>query len=152
MMNAIRLLCHSLLVFWLCLAPTILLPQASYGYDGQNQTAAANVCNGTSPLEYDAVSVLATGETKNGTNRQCVLFAKVAEFLAAEGTTLRLPATMAWIDKYVTEVRTALVREPDDGTLFLSNLNEAFTPNPIHSGVSGGTLPPKRDSAISNFI
>jgi integrase/recombinase XerD len=36
---------------------------------------------------------------------------------------------MAWIDKYVIEVRPALVREPDDGTLFLSNLNEAFTPN-----------------------
>ena len=36
---------------------------------------------------------------------------------------------LAWIDKYVTEVRPTLVREPDDGTLFLSNLNEAFTPN-----------------------
>jgi integrase/recombinase XerD len=36
---------------------------------------------------------------------------------------------LAWIDKYVTEVRPALVREPDDGTLFLSNLNEAFTRN-----------------------
>jgi len=36
---------------------------------------------------------------------------------------------LAWIDKYVTEVRPALVREPDDGTLFLSNLYEAFTPN-----------------------
>jgi integrase/recombinase XerD len=36
---------------------------------------------------------------------------------------------LAWIDKYVVEVRPALVREPDDGTLFLSNLNEAFTPN-----------------------
>jgi integrase/recombinase XerD len=36
---------------------------------------------------------------------------------------------LAWIDKYVIEVRPALVREPDDGTLFLSNLNEAFTRN-----------------------
>ena len=36
---------------------------------------------------------------------------------------------LAWIDKYVIEVRPTLVREPDDGTLFLSNLNEAFTPN-----------------------
>jgi integrase/recombinase XerD len=36
---------------------------------------------------------------------------------------------LAWIDKYVTEVRPTLVREPDDGTLFLTNLNEAFTPN-----------------------
>ncbi len=36
---------------------------------------------------------------------------------------------LAWIDKYVIEARPTLVREPDDGTLFLSNLNEAFTPN-----------------------
>ena len=36
---------------------------------------------------------------------------------------------LAWIDKYVVEVRPTLVREPDDGTLFLSNLNEAFTRN-----------------------
>jgi len=36
---------------------------------------------------------------------------------------------LAWIDKYVTAVRPALVREPDDGALFLTNLNEPFTPN-----------------------
>ena len=36
---------------------------------------------------------------------------------------------LAWIDKYVTEVRPTLVREPDDGTLFLTNLCEPFTPN-----------------------
>lgn len=36
---------------------------------------------------------------------------------------------LAWIDKYVTEVRPSLVREPDDGVLFLTNLSEPFTPN-----------------------
>jgi integrase/recombinase XerD len=36
---------------------------------------------------------------------------------------------LAWIDKYVTGVRPSLVREPDDGALFLTNLNEPFTPN-----------------------
>lgn len=36
---------------------------------------------------------------------------------------------LAWIDKYVTEVRPSFVREPDDGTLFLTNLFEPFTPN-----------------------
>ena len=33
-----------------------------------------------------------------------------------------------WIDRYVTEVRPSLVLEPDDGTLFLSNLGETFSP------------------------
>lgn len=36
---------------------------------------------------------------------------------------------LAWIDKYVTEVRPTLAIEPDDGTLFLSNLGEPFSPN-----------------------
>ena len=36
---------------------------------------------------------------------------------------------LAWIDKYVTEVRPSLVREPDNGVLFLTNLFEPFTPN-----------------------
>jgi integrase/recombinase XerD len=36
---------------------------------------------------------------------------------------------LAWIDKYVIEVRPSLSIEPDDGTLFLTNLGEAFSPN-----------------------
>lgn len=36
---------------------------------------------------------------------------------------------LRWIDRYVTETRPALVLEPDDATLFLSNLGEAFSPN-----------------------
>jgi integrase/recombinase XerD len=36
---------------------------------------------------------------------------------------------VAWIEKYLTEVRPSLAVEPDDGTLFLTNLGEAFTPN-----------------------
>jgi integrase/recombinase XerD len=36
---------------------------------------------------------------------------------------------LAWITRYRDEVRPALVREPDHGTLFLTNLNEPFTPN-----------------------
>jgi integrase/recombinase XerD len=36
---------------------------------------------------------------------------------------------LAWIRKYVEDVRPKFVQEPDDGTLFLTNLCEAFTPN-----------------------
>ncbi len=36
---------------------------------------------------------------------------------------------LAWITRYRDEVRPSLVREPDAGTLFLTNLNEPFTPN-----------------------
>lgn len=36
---------------------------------------------------------------------------------------------LGWIGRYLDEVRPLLVREPDDGTLFLTNLNEPFTPN-----------------------
>jgi len=34
-----------------------------------------------------------------------------------------------WIDRYLEEVRPSLVREPDDQTIFLTNLFEPFTPN-----------------------
>ena len=33
---------------------------------------------------------------------------------------------LAWIEKYVTQVRPELVIDPDDGTLFLTSLGEAF--------------------------
>jgi integrase/recombinase XerD len=36
---------------------------------------------------------------------------------------------IAWLDKYLYEVRPTLVVGPDDGTLFLTNLGESFTPN-----------------------
>ena len=36
---------------------------------------------------------------------------------------------VAWIEKYVTEVRPGLVVEPDEGTLFLTNTGDPFTPN-----------------------
>ncbi len=36
---------------------------------------------------------------------------------------------LAWIDKYVTEVRPSLLVEPDEGFLFLTHLGESFTPN-----------------------
>jgi len=36
---------------------------------------------------------------------------------------------VAWIEKYVTDVRPGLVVEPDDGTLFLTNTGDPFTPN-----------------------
>jgi integrase/recombinase XerD len=35
---------------------------------------------------------------------------------------------LAWIDKYLGEARPSLCVEPDDGTLFLSNLGEPFSP------------------------
>lgn len=34
-----------------------------------------------------------------------------------------------WIERYLDEVRPDLVREPDDQTIFLTNLFEPFTPN-----------------------
>jgi len=36
---------------------------------------------------------------------------------------------LAWIDKYVTEVRPSLLVEPDEGFLFLTHMGESFTPN-----------------------
>ena len=36
---------------------------------------------------------------------------------------------LAWVGKYLADARPKLVQEPDDGTLFLTNLGEAFTPN-----------------------
>ena len=36
---------------------------------------------------------------------------------------------LAWIDKYVIEVRPTLARQPDEGILFLSNQGEIFSPN-----------------------
>jgi len=36
---------------------------------------------------------------------------------------------LAWIDKYLTEVRSELVTGIDDGVLYLTNLSEAFTAN-----------------------
>jgi integrase/recombinase XerD len=36
---------------------------------------------------------------------------------------------LAWIDRYITEVRPTLVRQPDEGVLFLSNQGETFSPN-----------------------
>jgi integrase/recombinase XerD len=35
---------------------------------------------------------------------------------------------VAWIEKYLDEVRPSLVIEPDDGTLFLTRLREPFSP------------------------
>jgi integrase/recombinase XerD len=36
---------------------------------------------------------------------------------------------LAWIRRYLDEVRSGLVREPDSGTLFPTSLFEPFTPN-----------------------
>ena len=36
---------------------------------------------------------------------------------------------LKWVRRYLDDVRPDLVREPDDGTVFLTNLFEAFTPN-----------------------
>lgn len=33
-----------------------------------------------------------------------------------------------WVEKYIEEVRKLLVREPDDGTLFLTRFNLPFSP------------------------
>jgi integrase/recombinase XerD len=36
---------------------------------------------------------------------------------------------LAWIDKYLNEVRPSLTLDPDDGTVFLTTYSEAFTKN-----------------------
>jgi integrase/recombinase XerD len=36
---------------------------------------------------------------------------------------------LAWVGKYLADARPRLVQEPDDGTIFVTNLGEAFTPN-----------------------
>ena len=36
---------------------------------------------------------------------------------------------IGWVDKYLVEVRRSLAFEPDDGTIFLTNEGEPFTPN-----------------------
>lgn len=36
---------------------------------------------------------------------------------------------VAWVGRYLAEVRPGLVRQPDDGTLFLTHAGEAFSPN-----------------------
>jgi integrase/recombinase XerD len=36
---------------------------------------------------------------------------------------------LAWIGRYIAEVRPTLARQPDDGALFLSNAGEVFSPN-----------------------
>ena len=44
---------------------------------------------------------------------------------------------LAWLDRYVTEVRPELVVEPDDGTLFLTNEGTPFTPSRMTQLVRG---------------
>jgi integrase/recombinase XerD len=44
---------------------------------------------------------------------------------------------LAWIDKYVTEVRPSILVEPDEGFLFLTHLGESFTPNRLTQLVRG---------------
>ena len=36
---------------------------------------------------------------------------------------------LAWVEKYLTDVRPSLVVEPDEGTVFLTNQYEPFTKN-----------------------
>ncbi len=47
---------------------------------------------------------------------------------------------LAWIDRYVTEVRPSLVVEPDGGTLFLTNEGTPFAPSRITQMVRGYVL------------
>jgi len=53
----------------------------------------------------------------------------------------------AWIEKYLADVRPTLVVEPDDGTVFLNNLGEPFSPNGltqlVRRYVAGAGVPKK---------
>ena len=44
---------------------------------------------------------------------------------------------LAWVDKYLNEVRPVIVVEPDDGMVFLTAIGEPFTPNHLSSLVHG---------------
>lgn len=44
---------------------------------------------------------------------------------------------IAWVQRYSDEVRPGLVMPPDDGTLFLTNTGEPFTPNRLTQLVRG---------------
>ena len=44
---------------------------------------------------------------------------------------------LRWIERYSEDVRPGLVGEVEDGTLFLTNLGEAFTPNRLTQMVRG---------------
>jgi hypothetical protein len=70
--------------FWLVVVVLVSLPQASFAYDGRNQTTAAYDSKGDSGVSYDAVAVLPTREKKDGTAEDRVPFAKFHEFVAAE--------------------------------------------------------------------
>jgi len=73
-----------LLRLWILLAATTFTPPVTFAYDGQHQTTVAYDITGESACGYDAVSVLATDEKKNGTVGSRVLFAKFAELVAAK--------------------------------------------------------------------
>ena len=66
-----------------------VLPYTTFAYDGQSKTRVAYDTGGESSIRYDAVFMLATGEKKNGTAGDRVLFAKFPEFLAAESGAFR---------------------------------------------------------------
>jgi hypothetical protein len=69
------------------LVTAAVAPSVSFAYDSNHHTTIAYDNGGEFAVGYDAVSALATGERKNGTDGNRVLFAKIAEFLAAEGVT-----------------------------------------------------------------
>jgi|GEM_PF-3563996 len=66
-----------------------VLPYTTFAYDGQSKTRVAYDTGGESSIRYDAVFMLATGEKKNGTAGDRVLFAKFPEFLAAKNVAIR---------------------------------------------------------------
>lgn len=43
---------------------------------------------------------------------------------------------LVWIEKYLVEVRPSLVVEPDEGTIFLTNMGDTFTPKRLSQLVS----------------
>jgi len=44
---------------------------------------------------------------------------------------------LAWVEKYVAEVRPLLAVEPDEGVLFLAAMGQGFTPNAVGCSSSG---------------
>ena len=64
--------------------------QFTFAYDGQTRPTTAYDGPSASPIGYDAARKHAAYETRNATTGSRVLFAPIAEFLAAETTATQL--------------------------------------------------------------
>ena len=100
-----------------------------------------NQADVTDPLGFRDRAILETLYS-TGMRRMELIGLKLYDFDAERGTVMirkgkgdkdrMIPIgdrALAWIERYVQEIRPRLVMEPDEGIVFLTNLGESFTPN-----------------------